>query len=186
MENNQLTPFAPMKQVIQKRRVRTLEQADNRRLLGSIFRLLVLIAVAAWVFMTFFGIRIVHGNEMYPALYDGDLVLCNVRSEYRKNDIVFYTAEGRPHTGRVVAKGGDWVDISQDGTLRVNGTAQVDQIPFHTEQPDGWEGSRMVPEGCVFILGDFRTRAEDSRKFGCIPLEEVQAKVIAVFRHRTL
>ena len=43
-----------------------------------------------------------------------------------------------------------------------------------------------VPEGCVFVLGDYRTEAEDSRKFGCIPLENVQAKVITNIRRRAL
>jgi len=43
-----------------------------------------------------------------------------------------------------------------------------------------------VPEGCVYILGDYRTQSEDSRDFGAVPLEAVEAKVITLLRRRSL
>ena len=46
--------------------------------------------------------------------------------------------------------------------------------------------ARFVPEGCVFVLGDYRTQAEDSRDFGCISLEDVKAKVITILRRREI
>ena len=35
----------------------------------------------------------------------------------------------------------------------------------------------IVPEGCVFAMGDNRTQSTDCRKFGCIPLEKIESKV---------
>lgn len=41
-----------------------------------------------------------------------------------------------------------------------------------------------VPEGHVFILGDYRTQTEDSRDHGPIPMEDVEAKVITILRRQ--
>lgn len=35
----------------------------------------------------------------------------------------------------------------------------------------------VVPEGCVFAMGDNRNQSTDSRAFGCIPLEKIESKV---------
>lgn len=39
-------------------------------------------------------------------------------------------------------------------------------------------GPVTIPPGHVFILGDFRSNAEDSRFRGFVPLEDIHAKVI--------
>lgn len=35
----------------------------------------------------------------------------------------------------------------------------------------------VVPENCVFAMGDNRRQSTDCRKFGCIPLEKIESKV---------
>lgn len=35
----------------------------------------------------------------------------------------------------------------------------------------------IVPEGCVFAMGDNRTQSTDCRTFGCIPIEKIESKV---------
>lgn len=35
----------------------------------------------------------------------------------------------------------------------------------------------VVPDNCVFAMGDNRTASTDCRKFGCIPLEKIESKV---------
>ena len=35
----------------------------------------------------------------------------------------------------------------------------------------------VVPENCVFAMGDNRTQSTDCRVFGCIPLEKIEGKV---------
>ena len=39
----------------------------------------------------------------------------------------------------------------------------------------------VVPEGCIFAMGDNRTRSTDCRAFGCIPLEKIEGKVVLRF-----
>ena len=35
----------------------------------------------------------------------------------------------------------------------------------------------VVPENCVFAMGDNRNHSTDCRAFGCIPLEKIESKV---------
>ena len=35
----------------------------------------------------------------------------------------------------------------------------------------------VVPENCVFAMGDNRSKSTDCRHFGCIPLEKIESKV---------
>ena len=58
-------------------------------------------------------------------------------------------------------------------------------IYFDTTQfKDGVDFPITVGEGQVFILGDNRPQASDSRTLGCIDLNDVKGKVIAVIRTR--
>ena len=35
----------------------------------------------------------------------------------------------------------------------------------------------IVPEGCVYVLGDNRIASSDSRRYGCIPVDKIEGKV---------
>ena len=39
----------------------------------------------------------------------------------------------------------------------------------------------VVPENCVFAMGDNRADSHDCRNFGCIPLEKIEGKVVLRF-----
>ena len=39
----------------------------------------------------------------------------------------------------------------------------------------------IVPENTVFVMGDNRGQSTDSRRFGCIPLEKIEGKVLFRF-----
>ena len=93
---------------------------------------------------------------------------------------------GTRYFGRVVAAAGDVVNITDTGALIVNGTTQGGEIMFPTELRGDLEYPYRVPEGCLYVLGDYRTNAKDSRDFGPIPLEAVEGKVITFLRRRGL
>ena len=38
-----------------------------------------------------------------------------------------------------------------------------------------------VPEGYVFLLGDNRVQSTDCRRFGCVPIEKIEGKVLIRF-----
>lgn len=179
-----LTPFEDVSLAIKTRRNKSLIKEDNKKVLGSILKTLFLLLIAVVSFMYFFEFKVVSGNYMFPALSDGDLALSNKRNEYSKNDVVFYTIDEEEYVGRIVAKAGDMLDMTEDGTLLVNGTVQSKEIVYPTYPPENWEGRLIVPDGQVFILGDYRTQTVDSRNLGCINIDNISSRIITVIRHR--
>lgn len=146
----------------------------------------ILAAVLLVVFSFVLCVFRVSGNEMYPKMQDGDLVLAwRLAGGYTKDDVVVYTVDGEQQVGRVIAKEGDIVDISDNGTVSVDGTTESDVL-YVTEKGDALEYPYAVPKGYVFILGDYRTQAKDSRDFGAISIQDVQGTVIGLLRRRNL
>lgn len=160
---------------------------DRQGYISLLFRVLFL-ALAGWVMLTqVFLISQVGGNAMFPAVKDGDLVIAfRFQQEYAKNDVIVYTADGETHIGRIVARATDVVILDDSGKLLVNGTNQAGEILYPTYAKEGLAYPYTVPEGHVFVLGDYRTQTEDSRDFGPISMENVQGKVITILRRRGL
>lgn len=148
----------------------------------------VLIALVAWIaFSHFFLLMQNRGQDMFPAVKDGDLVIAyRLQREYEKNDLVVYERDGEHRVGRIAARAGDYVTITEDGTLMVNGTVQSGEIVYPTYPKENIVYPYAVPDGTVFILADYRTQAQDSRDFGPVETEDIEAKVLSILRRRGL
>ena len=155
---------------------------------GYLSLLLRVLLVALFVFLLFtkvFLIARVSGNEMFPAVKDGDLVLAfRLQRDYAKNDVVVYEWENEKKIGRVAALEGDVVTLDDSGALTVNGTLQSGEILFPTDGKEKLFYPYKVPAGSVFLLGDHRGEAQDSRDYGSVSLEKVEGKVITLLRRR--
>ena len=158
----------------------------------DIFQLLlkiVLIILAVILVFTFmYGMARINDVSMKPAIKDGDLVMYyRLDKRFVSGDIAVFKKDGRTTTGRAVAVAGDTVDITKDG-LRINGATQISQdIYFDTTQfQNGVDFPITVGEGQIFVLGDNRPEASDSRIYGCINIKDVKGKAIAVIRTRGL
>lgn len=170
--------------IIADRRNRVL---DRQGYAGLALRI-ALLAAAGWIMLTqVFLITQVSGNAMFPAVKDGDLVIAyRLQQEYAKNDVVVYTADDGIRIGRIVARETDVVILDESGKLLVNGTNQAGEILYPTYPKEGVIYPCAVPDGHVFVLGDYRTQTEDSRDFGAIPMEHILGKVITILRRRGL
>ena len=82
---------------------------------------------------------------------------------------------------RVIGLPGEHVKI-EEGKVYINGEElQEDYLAEGVETranyPDEYFTDFIVPENCVFAMGDNRRQSTDCRKFGCIPLEKIESKV---------
>lgn len=175
-------PVLTPAQVIRRRRTDYLIARDYKSLLLRCLGL----ALVLWVMVTqVFLITQVTGNEMFPALEDGDLTLAyRLHKGYAKNDVMVFQMEGQRRVGRILGRPGDLIHMDESGTLRVNGTPQSGDILYPTYSRDGTVYPYEIPDGCVYILCDYRTQCQDSRDFGPVPMEALEGKVITILRRR--
>lgn len=183
MSSKPAKPMTPA-EVISLRRNRLAVREGYISLLGRV----VFIAAAAWLlFSQVFLLMQARGTDMFPAVKDGDLMVgYRLQREYEKNDVVVYVRDGKYCVGRIIGRQGDNITLDDTGTLLVNGTAQAGEIMYPTYAKDEVKYPYTVPEGMVFILGDYRTQAVDSRDFGAVEQKDVQAKIITILRRRSL
>lgn len=185
-----IDPQAPkLDEAAEKAAKRKKRRARQLREIRSFATNLILTVGAVWAIFTFvFGVYILDGEDMYPRMRDGDLVLFfRMEDDYVVDDVLTFTIGDTRYTSRYVAMAGDVVEITEDGFLLINGTAQSEEI-FYGTYPMESEITYpyTVPDGCVFVLGDFRTLATDSRMFGAISLDDIDGKVITLLRRRVI
>ena len=159
----------------------------KRRHLRNIWvRILTAVLPLIIIFTFILNISIHSGNSMYPAIRDGDLLVTFKLGEPVRNDVVVYEINGIKKTGRVIAVGGDTVEITEDGMLLINSIQTSEEIFYATfvSQESGIQYPYYVEEGTCFILNDFRSDAGDSREYGNIQLGDITGPVIFVIRRR--
>lgn len=78
---------------------------------------------------------------------------------------------------RIIAIPGDRIQI-KNGEVYLNGEVlEEEYIEENIITSQFNYNDIIVPEGCVFVMGDNRTGSVDSRVFGCIPIDKIEGKV---------
>ena len=131
----------------------------------------LIFALAFLVLLFTFVVRVVavNGSSMVPTLNSGDrLLVQSSLFQVERGDVVVidsYIEYGKPLVKRVIAVGGDRVDINAEtGEVFVNG--QLLDEPYiaeATRQKGDMEFPLTVPEGYLFVMGDNRMHSTDSR-----------------------
>jgi len=129
------------------------------------------------------------GNAMTPYFRDGDLGLFYKLEQWVPNDIVLYrTKDGKKHVGRILAVAGQTITFpkDQEGVFLIDGYQLNEEIERNTEKAEKSSISfpMEVPEDSWFILNDDRKDTDDSRSFGCIKTQDIEGKLIYLFRRR--
>ena len=161
------------------------QREKTLKALRSLVLKLLVVGLCIWLALTFvFGVFRLAGNSMYPALKDGDLCVTYRLEEYHSSDVVAYRADGQLRFGRIVARAGDTVDGDEQGVL-INGLHPSEEIFYPTQMLDtALDLPMTLAEGQFLVLNDYRSDLGDSRTYGVIAGDDLEGKVIFIFRRR--
>ena len=160
---------------------RKAKQTERR----SFYQWLIAVFIAA-LLLRFFVIEIIYveGPSMQPTLHTGERVLLD-KISYRfstpaRFDIIVcqFPGEEGIFVKRVIGLPGETVEI-KNGRVHINGNLLDDEAYANGVSRSDFEPV-VVPEDCVYVLGDNRGNSTDSRFVGCIPYSSVRGKVIWV------
>lgn len=181
-------PAASEKQEIE------LQKKKEKKGNGLLADLIALLLRVGWIslilailLLVICGITVNSGNRMAPAFHDRDVVIFyRLARDIQAGEVVVYRGpNGQSLLGRVVAKGGDEVDIDENG-LRVNGYYQAE--PYRNGDTVLFEGGTGLPvtlrAGEYFVLCDDRSQGGDSRNFGPISADRILGRVMLTIRQR--
>ena len=141
------------------------------------------------LFGVVFGLAIQPDDTMYPHLKPGDLLLYyRLPRSFAAGEVVVFTQDDRRCTGRVAARGGDTVEVTENALLRINGSLVAE--PDIYETTPRYDSDVTYPltlaDGEYFILCDAREGAPDSRRYGPVTAENIAGRVIAVVRRNEI
>lgn len=151
-----------------------------RVLRSTVGMLVTVAAVAVLVATLWMPVFKIYGTSMSPNLSDGEIILSRKTSKFVSGDIVAFYYNNKILIKRVIALPGDWIDITDDGTVYVN-QVRLEE-PYLTEKALGEcdiELPYQVPDGKIFVMGDHRSVSLDSRctAIGCISQEQIVGKI---------
>jgi len=158
------------------------QEASNR---GTSERLFVrdILETVILSMLLFFGINFLSARiriesiSMQPTLYDGNFVLVN-RIAYRffqpeRGDVIVFhppvNPDEEPYIKRVIGLPGEKI-LVENGIVYINGISLREN---YIKDAPNYQGSWVVPNDSLFVLGDNRNNSSDSHSWGVVPIENV-------------
>ncbi|MCC8045765.1 MAG: signal peptidase I [Clostridiales bacterium] len=159
----------------------TYKKNFHRTLRSTISTLITVAAISVLVATLFLPVLQIYGSSMTPTLTDGNIVISLKVSDFEQGDILAFYYNNKVLVKRVIATGGQWVSVDEDGNVYVDGK-QLDE-PYVSELAYGEcdiEFPYQVPEGKLFVMGDHRSVSVDSRSstVGCVASEQIVGKLV--------
>ena len=150
---------------------------------------LIILTVLWLLFGFILGIAAAPNGDMAPNIKASDLLIYyRLDKDMLAGDVVVLRRNDTTYIGRIAARGGDTVDITDSGQLIINGNT-VSEPELHSSTPR-YEGFVEYPvrlnDGEFFILADHRNGGEDSRYYGAVTTEDLLGTVITVIRRNHL
>ena len=138
----------------------------GRTIRSTIYILITVAAASILVATLVFPIFRIYGSSMSPTLEEGDIVASLRTAKFEHGDLVAFYYNNRLLVKRVIASGGEWVDIDQDGNVYVYN--QLLDEPY------------VADNTFDFVMGDHRSTSVDSRmkEIGCISDDLIAGKLI--------
>jgi len=146
-----------------------LREAQRRRAVirsisGTVGALIVIAAAVTLIFNLWLPVLQVQRGSMTPTLSDGDVIVFITTGKIRQGDVIAFHYGNQVLIKRVIAVGGDSVDVEDNGRVLLNNERLVE--PYVSEPFAGdltTELPALVPEDQFFVMGDHRQTSIDSR-----------------------
>ena len=148
----------------------------------------LVVALLICVLVFTFVVRVINvsGSSMLDTLHNNDRILIShLFYKPRQGDIVVARVDSfnsEPIVKRVIAVGGQTVSINfETGIVSVDGVELREPYTYTpTNRRIDFEDDVLVPEGCLFLMGDNRNGSTDSRddRIGCVDERLVMGRAI--------
>ena len=126
----------------------------------------------------------VENISMEPTLMPGQFILVNKLAvklnDIQRGDVIVFHFPQNPkedYIKRVIGLPGDSIVIRGNKVVVNN---QVIAEPYISAEP-AYNGTWVVPEGNLFVLGDNRNQSSDSHSWGYVPINLVVGKALVIY-----
>ena len=161
--------------------------ASRRRRAGRIaYWVLVAFAVAgiiasfAWIRLAARGLTN-SSTSMANTVPAGSTVLVDKGQGVRRGDVIALSRPDAIFVRRVIGLPGDRVACCTAGRVTVDGKPLDETYVYPGDKPSATTFSVTLNPGQLWVLGDHRSIAIDSRMWGPVPVSDVIGRVVAVF-----
>lgn len=174
----EIPSVAALKQELRRERYKHRYRSVLR---STISTLVVVAAIAVLVATLWMPVLQIYGSSMAPTLEEGQIVLSLKDSRFERGDLVAFYLGNKLLVKRVIAGPGQWVEITEDGKVYVDG-AYLEE-PYVSELALGQcdlEFPYQIPDERYFLMGDHRETSVDSRSsvVGCVAMEQIVGRIV--------
>ena len=182
MKNEVFLDSNPAPQDLKKELARVRKKPSAGAVVRGVITAVIVVAALISVLVTcFFPISKVSGEEMSPAIEKGSVLISVKTRDVEPGDICCFYSGTTVLFRRIIAVGGEVIDIDENGRVFVDGV--LTEEPYAAEARPAESDivfPYMVPENTYFVMSDNRALSTDSRdsKIGCVSESQVIGKPV--------
>lgn len=180
--NKEITP-----DIVIREKIKTIHGV--RYIRNVLLKTAIFIGFVYIVFSRLFGVTTMQNSDMMPRISAGDLLLYyRLNESYSSPDIVVFNVGEVEYVGRVIAKPGECIEITDSYILKINGNKIIEDDIFYKtyKYGDNIEYPVELGEDEYFIMCDSREGSKDSRYFGPIKKSNIKGYVVTAIRRNNL
>lgn len=156
-----------------------------KNFIKEVWKYVLVLCIIMFSFLAFFRMAVVDGTSMYPTLNNNDILLLRRSNNIKQGDIVAIksTKLNEDLCKRVIGVEGDHIVINEQGLFINDKFIYEDYI---NEQ--SWIYNTIdivVPKSSVFVMGDNRNYSLDSRRLGCLKIDDIKGSLVLNFTEMT-
>ena len=155
-----------------------------RRFFWELFQMVVITLALYFGIDAAIGRVQVESISMLDSIKPNELLMVSKfayrNNDFQRGDVVVFHYPNDPtedYIKRVIGIPGDVIEI-KNSVVMVNGT-EINE-PYIKESPI-YNGTWVVPEAYLFVLGDNRNHSSDSHEWGFVPFENVFGRAFLIY-----